>query len=179
MLFVFMLCLLEILQAQIYIGKETEISFFSKSTIEDIAAYNNSVKPVLNSATGDLLFKIPNTGFQFKSALMQEHFNETYMESDKFPFSTFEGKINEPIVCTKDGKYPITASGKLTIHGITKPINVPGTLTVKDNEIVLHSEFKVVMTDYDIEIPGIHVNTKMDSEDVQITIHSTLIPYIK
>ena len=166
-------------KGQVYIGRETEISFFAKSTLEDISASNKSVTPVLNAATGELIIKIPNTGFRFPSALMQEHFNESYMESEKYPFSIFDGKINEPIVCARDSSYPVSATGKLTIHGVTKTVTATGTLTVKEKDILMHSEFNVLMTDYDIQVPGIKMNTKNDSEEVTITVHSLLVPYEK
>jgi hypothetical protein len=171
-------CCLSI-QAQVYIGKETDITFFSKSTIEDISAHNKNVKPVFNTATGDLIIKIPNTGFTFKSALMQEHFNENYMESDKYPNSIFDGKINETVDYTKDGKYTVTATGNLTIHGVTKQVTIQGTIEVRNNELTMHAEFKVNMTDYNIEIPGLYVNTQSDSDEVNITVNSTLSPYKK
>src|SRR6266446_7070845 len=87
-----------------YKSKEGEVSFFSKAPIEDIEAYNQNINSLLNISTGDIAFIIPIREFKFKKPLMEEHFNEKYMESDKFPTATFKGKINEKIDFTADGE---------------------------------------------------------------------------
>src|ERR1700747_2166533 len=91
--------------SQIYMAKNCEISFFSPTPIENITAINRTTKPMLNTATGDLQMKIAMTAFVFEKPLMQEHFNENYVESEKFPHAFFKGKINEKIDYTEDGKY--------------------------------------------------------------------------
>src|SRR4051812_43200321 len=97
--------------AQIYLAKTCTISFFSESTIENIEATNNSAKPVMNSATGEVVIKVPVRSFQFKSQLMQDHFNEDYLETDKFPFAVFTGKINGAIDYSKDSVNKVTVTG--------------------------------------------------------------------
>src|ERR1051326_6421861 len=84
-------------QAQIYMGKTSEITFFSDGPIEDITAKNTTAKPILNTSTNDIAVKITIKGFKFEKALMEEHFNEKYMESDKYPYATFAGKIKDTI----------------------------------------------------------------------------------
>ena len=113
--------------AQIYIAKTCEISFFSSSPLENIEAINKAAKPLLNIATNDIQIKIAISAFVFAKPLMQEHFNENYMESDKFPNAIFKGKINEKLDWTKDGEYKVTVTGKLSIHGVEKDRTIDGS----------------------------------------------------
>lgn len=163
------------LHSQIFLGKESDISFYSKSPIEDIEAHNKAVKPLLNTITGELLFKIPITSFVFKSSLMQEHFNENYMESDKYPAATFQGKINEPVDYTGDGTTPVTATGTLTLHGVSKVITATGSIGVQGNDILLNSVFKIHLDDYNIKVPALY--SKNIPPDIEITVQSKLAPF--
>jgi hypothetical protein len=165
------------LPAQIYLAKTCDLSFFSKSVIEDIEAVNKSSKPVLNTATGEILVKVPVRSFEFKSQLMQDHFNEDYMETEKFPFAIFKGKINETIDYSKDTTNNITVTGTMNMHGVDKPFTAEGTLTVKQGIITIASKFKIRMADYDIKVPSLYV--KNIAEQVEITISSVLEPYKK
>lgn len=142
--------------AQIYIAKTCEISFSAPTPIEDIAGVNKVAKPLLNTATGDLQMKIPMTSFIFEKPLMQEHFNENYVESEKFPYAIFKGKLNEKIDFSKDGEYKSTATGKLTIHGVEKDRTIEGTIVVKGGEITMNSSFKVTFAEHDIVIPALY-----------------------
>ncbi len=107
---------------------------------------------------------------------MQEHFNENYMESDKFPKSNFKGKIDNlsKIDFKKDGTYPAEVSGDLTIHGVTKHITTKGTIVVKGSTITANSKFMVVPTDYGIRIPII-VENKI-AKEMQVTVDITYTP---
>ena len=154
--------------------KNGEISFFSKAPIETIEAKNRSVTCVRDSQTGALQFLVLMKGFEFRKALMQEHFNENYVESDKFPKSDFRGEIvnNKEIDYTKSGTYPAKVKGKLTIHGETKEIEADGTVVVDGGKIKLGSVFMILLSDYKISIPA----TVRDniSKTVQITISCSL-----
>ncbi len=163
--------------AQIYIAKSCEISFFSKTPVEDIAAVNKAAKPLLNIVTGDLQMKIVMTAFVFEKPLMQEHFNENYVESEKFPNAFFKGKINEKIDYTKDGEYKVTATGKLTIHGIEKERTIEGMLTVDKTTITLKSTFKVMFADHGVVIPGLY--SGVIPPDTEVKINAILEPYKK
>ena len=101
-----------------YFTKTGKISFFSKAIIENIEAHNRSVTCVLDTKTGNVQFSVPIKGFEFEKALMQEHFNENYLESDKYPRGEFKGQIvnNSEIDYTKDGVFQGKVKGKLTIH---------------------------------------------------------------
>lgn len=142
--------------AQIYIAKTCEISFSAPTPIEDIAGVSKVAKPLLNTATGDLQMKIPMTSFIFEKPLMQEHFNENYVESEKFPYALFKGKLNDKIDFSKDGEYKTSATGKLTIHGVEKDRTIEGSIVVKGGEITMTSSFKVVFADHNIVIPALY-----------------------
>ena len=142
--------------AQIYIAKTCEISFSAPTPIEDIAGVNKVSKPLLNTATGDLQMKIPMTSFIFEKPLMQEHFNENYVESEKFPYAFFKGKLNDKIDFSKDGEYKTTTTGKLTIHGVEKDRTIEGTVVIKGGEITMNSSFKVLFADHEIVIPALY-----------------------
>lgn len=144
--------------AQKYYTKNGTISFFSKAAMEDIKADNNQVTSVINTQSGELQFSLLTKGFHFKKALMEEHFNSDYMESDKFPKSTFKGTVTDvsKVNFTKDGAYNVSISGDLTIHGVTKKTTANSTITIKDGKITGTSKFVVAIADYNISIPKIY-----------------------
>lgn len=168
-----------IAKAQIYKAKDggTEISFFSSSPLEDITAVNKGAVVVLNTNTGDIQLRITIQNFKFKNSLMEEHFNENYMESQKFPAAIFKGKINEKIDYTKDGETKVTVTGKMEIHGVTKDVTLDGTVTKKGTEIQVNSKFKIKVADYNIKVPSLYV--KNIAEVVDVTLASTLEPFQK
>lgn len=106
---------------------------------------------------------------------MQEHFNEDYMESDKYPHSVFKGKVNEKVDYTKDGVNQVTVTGTMNIHGVTKTITIPGTLTIQNGTIILYTKFDVKMIDYDIKVPSVLGNNL--SDHVAVTLTATMKPY--
>lgn len=141
--------------AQSYITKNGKISFFSKTSMENIDAVNNQAVSILNSTSGELAFSVLINGFLFKKALMQEHFNENYMESTKYPKATFSGKIDDltKIDFGKDGAYNVSVTGNLMMHNVTNKITAPAVITVKGKKITANSTFKVALADYKISIP--------------------------
>ncbi len=156
--------------AQVYFTKNGEISFFSKTSLENISADNNQVLSVLNTETGALQFSLLNNSFHFPKAKMEEDFNENYMESDKYPKSTFKGNITDisNINSLKDGSYTVNVKGDLMIHGVSKNIITPATITIKDGKISATSSFKILLKDYNIRIPTI-VTNKI-AENIEITV---------
>ena len=156
---------------QVYYTKNGNVSFFSKTVLENIDAENNQVISVLNIQTGTLQFSLLNNAFHFPKAKMETDFNEDYMESDKYPRSTFKGTITNPgdINFTKDGSYPVKVNGDLTIHGVTKNISAPGTIAIKDGNISATSTFKVLVSDYKIKIPSIVSNKIGESIEVKVS----------
>jgi polyisoprenoid-binding protein YceI len=159
-----------------YFTKSGNISFVSKGAIETITANHKSVTCVLDSKTGDVQFAVLMKGFEFRKALMQQHFNENYVESDKYPKSEFRGQItnNGEINYTKDGTYTAHEKGKLTMHGQTKDVETDGKITVKGGKLQTSSSFTIQMSDYNISIPSL-VKENM-SNTVTITINCTLEP---
>src|SRR5690606_2114368 len=120
-------------RAQIYQSYKSETSFFSKAPLEDIEAHNDGGASVLNAGTHEIVFVVPIRGFQFRKSLMQEHFNENYMESETYPTATFKGKLQgfDP---SGEGSQNVVASGTLTIHGVASQVNVKGTLEKNGEE---------------------------------------------
>ena len=166
-----------ITQAQIYMGKTCVTHFFSKTSMKDIEASSNTAKPVLDAASGNFQMRIQNTSFKFESSFMQEHFNENYMESEKYPYDTFKGKINEKVDYTKDGEYKVTCTGIMEMHGTTQQITTNGTITVKGKEVTIVSKFKVKPADYKIKVPSLHV--KEIAEEIDVDINTVMEPYKK
>ncbi|MDP5168943.1 MAG: YceI family protein [Bacteroidia bacterium] len=144
------------LQAQKQMTRNGHVWFFSHTPIEDIEAHNNQATSILDPATGEMAFMLLMRGFQFDKALMQEHFNEKYVESDKFPKATFEGKITNlsEVKFNTDGTYPVTVKGTLTIHGIAKEIEAKGEVKVVDGKISSSSTFPITLADHEITIPS-------------------------
>jgi len=167
------------INAQIYKAKDngTEITFFSASPLEDITATNKGAVVVMNSSTGDIQMRITVLNFKFKNALMEEHFNENYMESQKFPNAIFKGKINEKIDYTKDGETKITVTGKMDIHGVIKEVTLEGNMVKKGNEMAMASKFKIKVADYNIKVPSLYV--KNIAEIVDVTVNTVLEPFVK
>lgn len=164
-------CIALQVSAQKFMTRSGKISFFSTTPIENIEAFNNEVAAAVNTASGDVVFQVPIKSFKFEKQLMQEHFNESYMESDKFPKAEFKGKMN-PASFTKDGTYKTTVNGKLTIHGVTKDVQIPGTVIVKGGELTLNTKFNVATADYNIQIPSV-AKGKIANQ-IEVTVNSVL-----
>lgn len=159
---------------QKFITKNGYIKFYSETPVETIEAHNRQVNSALDITTGDFVFKVLIKSFEFEKALMQEHFNENYMESDKFPDATFSGKILNlsAIDFTKDGKYEAEVEGDMKIHGETKKVKEKGTFEVSGGKITGKSVFMVHLADYKIKIPNTVVNNI--AEDIQVTVDVNL-----
>ncbi|MGB8190444.1 MAG: YceI family protein [Chitinophagaceae bacterium] len=157
-----------------FFTKTGKISFYSKATLENIEAHNRSVTAVLDSKTGNIQFLALIKGFEFEKALMQEHFNENYLESTKHPKAEFKGQItnNGDINYAKDGTYNAHVKGKLTVHGETRDAEADGTVTVKGGKVQMQSDFNVQLADYKIK------NDKMNniSNTIKVSVNCTLEP---
>lgn len=159
--------------AQKYVAEKGVITFFSDGVIEDISATNSDVASIFNLQTGDLVFSVPVREFQFGKKLMQEHFNEKYMESDKFPKATFSGKLTD-INVSQTGEQRVKAKGKLIIHGVTREVDIEGTAHTGD-KIILKSKFKIRLADYNIKIPQLMFQNI--AEEVEVTVDLTYKPH--
>jgi hypothetical protein len=177
LLFVFFLNIILAANAQKFMTKNGFISFYSHTPMEDIKADNNQVVGVLDISTGEMVFQALIKSFHFDRALMEEHFNENYMESDKIPKSVFKGKITNlaSVDFTKNGTYNVNVEGDLTIHDVTNKISTKGTIEVISGGINANSKFNIVPEDYKIVIPGV-VRDKFDkSLAVTVTMKYTPI----
>jgi hypothetical protein len=159
-----------------FIAKNAYISFFSSTPMENILGESNEAVTILNAETGEIAFQAIMTTFHFKRALMEEHFNENYMESTKFPKAKFSGKIEG---FTKEMlKAPTAAikvTGQLNVHGVEKTITVPGTIGLENGALVAGAKFKVTPEDYGIAIPSL-VRDKIGKE-MEITVKSNYLPF--
>lgn len=163
-----------LVQAQTkYIDKTTEISFHSRTPFENIDAVSNTALSTLDKKTGELSFAVLIKSFVFKRALMQEHFNEDYMESETYPKSTFKGVIKNlsEVNFKTDGSYPVTVTGSLTIHGVTKEVTVSGAINITEGKIAAVSSFEVMPQDYKIFIPAVVREKIAKVIKVQVTAH--------
>jgi polyisoprenoid-binding protein YceI len=162
---------------QMYATQAGETSFFSETPVENISAVNKTVGAIINTTTNEVAVSMKMAGFDFPNKLMQEHFNENYMESEKYPVGTFKGKIIEPIDFTKNGTYDVTAKGQLTIHGVTLPRDLKGKLTIENQKISLISNFDIKLVDHKIDIPKL-VFAKI-AEVISVKTKYLLTPYLK
>ena len=158
--------------AQKYYTKNGSISFFSKTSLENIKADNNQVMSVLNAQTGEIQFSVLVKSFRFEKALMEEHFNENYLESEKYPKATFKGNITDMsrVSFATDGMYTVPVTGDMTMHGVTKKLSTTGTITIKGGKVSAVSKFYVKLADYNISIPNL-VKDNI-AESVEVTVSS-------
>ena len=154
---------------KIYATKSGQITFDASSPIEKISAINNQVDSKFNPTNGQLVVSALIQSFTFENQLMEDHFNENYMESTKFPKADFKGYITDisKVDFQKNGDYPITADGTLTIHGTGKKVLVTGTLTVQGTEAIIKGQLKAALQDYGIK--GSYIGDKIAKEvNIQI-----------
>ena len=172
----FFLNIIIAVNAQKFMTKNGYIGFYSHTPMEDIKADNNQVAGVLDITTGDMVFQVLIKSFHFERALMEEHFNENYMESDKIPKSSFKGKITNlsSVNFAKEGTYDVTVEGDLTIHDVTNKISTKGTIEVVSGGINANSKFNIVPEDYKITIPGV-VREKID-KNLVVTVTMKFTP---
>ncbi len=162
-----------------YFDKNCDVSFISNTPLEKIEGQNSSAVSVLDISTGALDFAVLNTAFEFHQALLQEHFNENYMESEKYPKATFKGVIKNlsAVNFKADGSYPAEVSGTLTMHGVSKEIQAKGTIKVSGGVIQAQSDFSVKPEEYNIEIPSV-VKDKI-AKEIAIKVSANYLPYTK
>lgn len=140
-----------------YLTKDGYISFFSHSLVEDIKADNHQVVSIIDSKTGEIAIQLLMKSFMFKKALMQEHFNESYVESHKYPKATFKGfikNLNEVGNETSE----VEIKGTLTIHGEQKEISTKATIEKQKDIITIKGSFMVEVADFNIKIPTVVIN---------------------
>ncbi len=142
------------LMAQKYISNSSSVRFFSEAPVENIEATNNGGRSAFDLATGEVVFSIPIKSFTFEKPLMQEHFNENYLESDKYPNALFTGKIHGFEQDTGSWQ-EATAIGKMTIHGVARDVTYEGKIKIEPNSMEIEAIFPVQLKDYKIKIPKV------------------------
>lgn len=167
-----LIALVGITFGQKYNTKVGSVSFHSKATLEDIEAKNNQVSAGIDASTGDMAFVVLIKSFEFDKALMQTHFNDNYMESDKYDKSTFSGKItnNADVKYTVNGSYNVSVTGKLMIHGVTKDVTATGAIAVSGSTLTLTSSFRIKLEDYGIK----NDKVKNISSDIEVKVNTSL-----
>jgi polyisoprenoid-binding protein YceI len=172
----FVLCITNWVSAQDrFLTKSGQITFFSSSPVEDIKAENNQVLSIVDNSNGDMAISILMKSFQFDKALMQEHFNENYVESDKFPKATFKGKIQDFESFKNTEK--ITILGAITIHGVSKEITIEANSKTTKDIIALTGAFFIKLADFDIAIPA--VVAKNIAKEIKVSFEFNHKPYKK
>lgn len=155
-----------------YFTRAGTISFFSATPFEDIEARNQQVSAAVDVQSGQVVFTVPMKAFQFPKSLMQTHFNENYVESEKFPKATFAGHLVAFDAAALAGAAPqaVQVEGDLTIHGVTHRVRVPGTLARQGNRLLVNAKFAVAPADYNIEIPALVRGHVAKSVDVTVAL---------
>ncbi|QRR04246.1 YceI family protein [Dyadobacter sandarakinus] len=151
--------------------------FSSETPLENINAENKKSQAILNTSSNELAIRMNMRDFVFPNKLMQEHFNENYIESEKYPVATFSGKVDKAPDYTKDGTYDVTATGKFTVHGVTKERSIAGKVKVEGGKISISSDFDVALTDHKIEVPQV-VFVKI-AQVISVKAQYVLTPYKK
>ena len=149
--------------SQLYSTRSGFVGFYSKTALEDIKAENNQVYAIIDAGKQNLAFQLLLKGFVFPKELMQEHFNENYVESDKYPKASFSGTYTGNVQLNKDGVYQVTVKGNLSLHNAIKAVEVPATIEVKNGHLLGKAEFKLKPEDFNISIPSV-VRDKIDKE---------------
>ncbi|MEL7589250.1 MAG: YceI family protein [Prolixibacteraceae bacterium] len=161
-------------QAQVLKSHQMTISFFSEAPIEDIKSESRDGVSALDAGSGSIYFKVAIRTFEFEKSLMQEHFNENYLESSKYPYAEFNGKIKEPIDLARNGSFPVTVSGNLNIHNVTKNYTVKGLISVKEGKVTANASFPVQVADHEVKIPRLLI--KNIAETVQVSVSASYGP---
>ncbi|TAI46858.1 YceI family protein [Flagellimonas allohymeniacidonis] len=156
------------------ITKQGQVSFFSHTSVEDIEAVNNQVLSVIDFSTSEMAVSILMRAFVFKKALMQEHFNESYIESDIYPKSTFEGKIMDFDPSLPDNQTKLV-KGTINIHGVSKELDIKTKIENVQGTIVLSGTFDLRVADFKIKIPPIVAGNI--SKTIEVSFRFEYQPY--
>ena len=152
--------------AQKYQASGGSVHFFSEAPLENIEATSNAAKSILNLSTGEIAFLVPIQSFHFEKSLMEEHFNENYLESDLYPSSTFSGAFKGLRMDTS--WHDVTVSGELSIHGQKKKIELTGRGKIEKDSIILEANFQVRLSNYKIKIPMVVIYNIAEVVDVDV-----------
>jgi hypothetical protein len=163
-----------LISQNIYVSENSHIRFFSETPMENIEAINKESKSLINTNTKEIAVIIGIRNFKFEKPLMEEHFNENYLESDKYKTSTFKGKIVEPENFDADGEYKLVVKGLMEIKGVKKERELVGTLVKKGDTFAVKGTFQVALKDHEIKVPKIVVKNIAETIDVFVDINYKL-----
>lgn len=161
-------CIILVASAQVYITKTGEVNFFSKTPLEDIKAENNQVYAAVDLSKKTIAFSMLLKSFLFRKELMQEHFNENYVESDKYPKAVFKGTLTGDIDPQKVNT--VQVQGMIVLHGVEKQFSTTATIELKDDNLQGAAKFQLIPQDFKIEIPGLVKDKIARQIDVEIKI---------
>lgn len=156
--------------AQLYQSTRSKISFLSDAPLEDIYAESKKSKSVLDISEKKIVLLIKPNTFLFKNPMMQEHFNENYMESDKYPKATLSGLIVGNFDIAKEGVYQVTVKGMLKIHGVEKERAIKGEIIVKEGEVSINAKFAIQVSDHGIKIPSMKIKNVAEVVEVSVSV---------
>ncbi len=159
----------------IFFTKKASVSFFSKAPVENIEADNQNGVFISDLLKGKLQAEVLIKAFEFEKKLMQQHFNENYLESDKYPKAVFRGQFVSPPDPQKEGTYTVKITGDLTLHGVTKPVEATGKFIIAGGKVTAESEFTIQLSDYNIKIP--HLVVDNISNKILIKINAVMEPF--
>ena len=153
-----------------YLDRSGEVSFFSEAPLENIEAKSKKAASILDIKTGEFVVFVLMKTLEFEKALMQEHFNEKYVESDKYPKAIFKGEVINvnQIDFSKPGKHTVQVSGTITLHGVTRPLKTEGDIILDKDNIRTEATFYLAAKDFDIEIPKLVIRNIAPS--VKVTV---------
>ena len=162
-------------EAPRFLTSEGRVSFRSDAPLELIEATSNRLRAAIDPEAGTFAFSLATTSLQgFNSPLQQEHFNEKFMETPRFPEATFSGKFIERIDFSQPGTYEVRAKGDLTVHGITQERIIKGRLRIGSGEMEIDADFSILLVEHQISIPKI-VQQKI-AEEIQVHVTCLLSP---
>ena len=160
----FILSLFAIKQETRYVIENSSIEFYSYALLEDIQAVNTESIGAIDKESGEFIIKIPISNFEFPNKLMQKHFNDSYLETDKYPECIFKGVLDKEV-----------ASGEITLHGITKKIQIPIIIIEDEDKIKINTEFKIALKDHKIKIPRLLFQNI--AEEIEVKVSSTFTKF--
>lgn len=158
----------------LYSFQSGEISFFSDAPVEDIQAKTIKFAAVVNPQSRKFAFSVPIETFVFEKSLMREHFNENYMETEKYPNGTFKGDIVEDVNLLANGSHKVNVKGLLNLHGVEKERTIPATVDIKGKEMTINSKFQVKLVDHNIEVPQVVISNIAEVIDVTVNCNLKL-----
>lgn len=154
------------------VSSKSHVKFFSHTVAEDIEANNYASVGTINTESGDVVFSIPMQSFEFEKFMMQKHFNtKNFLDTKTYPKSKLKAKITNlaDIDFTKDGSYPATVEGELTIKGVTNSVKVVGSIDIKEGLINIQSKFNITLADYGITFLKGNPSTNV-AKEIEVTV---------